>query len=288
MSAARCFGFYGNLGAAGIKAGSRHTPTTDSTWPGRSRLPYSEEAVGPNVLDPRDPVSGTGPDYLNGPDHRGCPQAEMQRRRRLRQIGGAEMDLLHLPARSRNHCDARSDRMRVRMPALEIDRQPAIAGLEHIAIDRRRGIVVGDQDVDPAVAVIVGADHAPALARVADAQLGRALGEDAVAVRHEQPGGVFEESGIFPGGFLRQVVLSGLGHAVAVGVEDVDMPVIVEIGETGAPAPAARPDAGRIGHVLEPAVAAVPVKPVAGGAFSGQALGSWMLVTNQSISPSRS
>ena len=241
------------------------------------RLANGEPAVDLSGFDPGDPVRRTGPPDLDGPDLRIPAQTEMQGRRSLGQIGAAETDLLDLPTPARMHRDPGTDGERVRMPALEIDRQPAIVRPEDIAVDRRRRVVVGDQDVDPAVAVIVGADRAPALARVADAQFGRALGEGAVSVRHEQPGGIVEERGVLPVPsdiFLLQPVSVrlGPGHAVAIGVEEVDMAVIVEIGETRPPAPAALPDAGGVRRILEPAVAAISVEPVAGRAFSGPAI----------------
>ena len=153
------------------------------------------------------------------------------------------------------------------MPAREVDREPAIVVGEDIAVHGRGGAVVGDEDVDPAVGVVVGAHHAPALARVVDPERRGALDERAVAVGHEQARGVGCELARIRGGAgacAERLV------EPAVGDEQIGVAVIVEVCETGAPRPPREPHPRRVGGVFErPRTVDVPVQPVSGAAELG-------------------
>ncbi len=130
----------------------------------------------------------------------------------------------------------RADGVRVGVPAGEVDCKPVVASLEDVAIDRGCGAVVGDEDVHPAVAVVVGADDAASLARMADAQRLAALSEDAVAVGHEEPRRALVERGDLP---LLAVCVLDVCAEPAVGEEQIPVAVVVEVGEAGSPAPTA-------------------------------------------------
>ena len=99
----------------------------------------------------RPPHPPAGLTCLPGPGHatstavttRVAAQPEMQRRRSLRQVRGAEPNLLDLAPRGRMHGHPRPDPLRVVMPAREVNHEPLIVGGKHIAVDGRGGAVVG-------------------------------------------------------------------------------------------------------------------------------------------------
>ena len=236
---------------------------------GGTRPIDGEAPVGGDGLEPADPAAGAGPAHLDGPNDPLAAQAEVQRRRRLGEVGAAEADLTDLGAGGRAHRDPCADGARVGVAAREVDREPVVAPFEHVAIDRGRGAVVGDQDVHAAVAVVVGADDAPSLAAVIDAELSGPLGEGAVAVGHEEPRRILEERGDLP--LLAGRVLDVFAEP-AVGEKQVPVAVVVEVGEAGTPAPPAFANAGGIGRVFEAAVADIAVEPIARGAEAGTAV----------------
>ena len=233
----------------------------------RGRLTDGEAPAGRDVLQPADLPAGAGPRHLDGQRHALGPQAEVQGRRAVGQVAVAEPHLLDLAARCGVDDHAGADGLRVGMPAGEVDREPVVTGLEDVAIDGGRGAQVGDEDVDPAVAVVVRAHDAPALARVIDAELDPALREGAVAVRHEQARAVLQELEHA----LREVRdIRVRARMPAVGVEEVGMAVVVEVRQAGAPAPAALAHAAGVGRVLERAGPVdVPVETVPRGAVPG-------------------
>ena len=106
------------------------------------------------------------------------------------------------------------------------------------------------ENIHVAVVVEVRTDGGVALLTVRDARLLGLLGEGSVSRRHEQAAGIHVElvrrEGLYP----------------AVGVVDVEIRVVVEVGETRRPAPAAVVHAGGVGYVLEQAIVIV-VEPVA-------------------------
>ena len=208
----------------------------------RPRLIDGEAPVGGDVFEPADLAAGSGPAHLDGLHGPLAAQPEVQCGGRLGEVGAAEAHLPHLRAGGRAHRDPRADRLRVAVPAGEVECEPAIAPLEDVAKDRGRGAVVGDEDVHPAVAVVVGADDAPALARVAHAERRRALREGAVPVGHEEPRGVQLQRGDPAPLALR--ARDGLAVPAA-GQEQVLMAVVVEVGEAGASL--ALPHAGFLG-----------------------------------------
>ena len=123
---------------------------------------------------------------------------------------------------------------------------PRVAAV--VAVETRRLLVVGDKQVQVSVPVVVEGHHSPALAGIRDAELSAPLGERAVAVGDEA---------------ARRICLERPRWVVpAVHVEDVEVAVVVEIGEGAAPSPPPVAHPGPLGDVLEHPVAGIPVEPV--------------------------
>ena len=119
-----------------------------------------------------------------------------------------------------------------------------------VLVHRRRLAAGRDKDVDPAVVVVVRA-HGPApLAVVGDPRRERALRETAVAVGHEKA--------------RRVVGIAFVDARVAIGVEQVQVAVVVEVREAASPAPVAVAHVGLVGSVLEvPEPIHVPIEAIA-------------------------
>ena len=116
------------------------------------------------------------------------------------------------------------------------DRDALVAAEAGIGRGRLREIevdVVGDEEIEPSVAVVVeeGGARAPSRAWCGEAGAGGDVGERAVAVVAKQPVLAVERD------------------------EQVAVAVVVVVGRGSALAPAADADAGLRGHVLERAVA---------------------------------
>ena len=120
-------------------------------------------------------------------------------------------------------------------------------------VAQRVVVVVGYQDVDVAVAVRVEAGDTAPLPAVGQPGCLGLVDEPPFSVRSEQANAVVHVV----------VVLLVVLLAPAVDVEDVLVAVVVEVGETGCPAPAAVGDAGIVGDVGEGAGAVVGVETVA-------------------------
>ena len=116
--------------------------------------------------------------------------------------------------------------------------------------------VVGVEQIEVAVAVVVERDHAASFAGVGGAGAGGALRERAVAVRQEHARRIGVE--------LDRV--GDVARSPAVHVDQVEVAVVVEVGEGRAPAPPADAHAGRRRDVRERAVARVAVEAVAADA----------------------
>ena len=143
------------------------------------------------------------------------------------------------------------------MPCSSKRKPPTVA--EEI-VGRR---VVGHVEVDPAVAVEVGRDHAQSSpVAIDDARRGRHVDEPAAIVAKDVIGQRREVARIAVVGRrvlgidADRVVVHVPGEVVA--DVEVEIAVVVEVGERGGGRPVAiAGQAGLLGHVLEPAIAPV-------------------------------
>ena len=126
------------------------------------------------------------------------------------------------------------------MPALQPDAEVVVA-LRVVAIERGRVVLVGvqQQNVRVAVVVEVRAHHAASLLGVIKAETHGTVPETALAVGYECPR-------LVPGEAAELVELGP-----AVGVVDVEIAVVLEIDEAASPAPAAVRDIRHLGGVDE-------------------------------------
>ena len=142
--------------------------------------------------------------------------------------------LAQLTFLGRGNGDPGTDALGIGSVGVEFDAEVTVGRLGVVAVvDQMVGTVVHDHDVDVAVAVGVEAGDAAALALGDETDLLGPFVENAVA-----PGVV--EANLVVGEVLVELPVP------AVDMEDVQMAVVVEVGEATAPAPAAVLDLRRV------------------------------------------
>ena len=209
-----------------------------------------EPAIHQNpMLDGRRPVRPSDAQLVDRGD---AAEAEVRLGRILRDEVASGAELADLRATAGADRDARPDRLAIRGMSAQRDGQ-VMPGVAAVVPEEAKGsLVVGHEEVEVAIPVVVEGDDATSLAGVVDAELGRALREGRVAVRHEDPRRVEVE--------LRRH--GARERTPPVHVHEVEVPVVVQVRERAPPAPVPDPDARLVGAVLEGRVAEVPIQAI--------------------------
>ena len=146
---------------------------------------------------------------------------------------------------------------RVRSQRRDLDREVVVVVLGVVAVvDDVVRAGIGEDDIDIAVAFRIEARDAPALPTVFEPEIGRPLFEGSVPLGIEEAHRDVAK--------IRSRVL-----APAIYLEDVEIAVVVEVGRTGSPPPAAIGDVGSLGGVFEDTGSGVAVQAVSRAVTAG-------------------
>lgn len=139
-----------------------------------------------NICYPTGKGVRPGPPHVDTFDHIVLTQSEVQCRGSMRQVGVAKLYLPDLRSRCSPDRHPGADSLKVLFDAKKVNTDEVIIVVVIVTKHRGRVAVVGNEYIDLAVGIVVGADQTAPLGGMCQAQFHRSVGKGAVAIGHEQ------------------------------------------------------------------------------------------------------